>query len=198
MISQISTGPLVLFNSNKAIRNLMTYAIIFFSFNCFDAQSLVEELGGVNTDFKIISDSVEMDVLSQAIVWRGIRKMDTHRSQWVDSDYEAAHSSAYGYGYGLRALHLEFLTTSTISKEKRIDRIGLDYLELKLFDKDQKLLLKTRMTLKSLKRTSNLADLTSYSLSLIDIPVIILDRAESINILLVEAEEKRDKKKKKK
>lgn len=163
------------------------------------AQSLVEELGGVKTNFRIISDTTELPIQSQAIVWRGVKKVDKKQTEWVDSDYASAHSSAYGYGYGLRALHLEFMTSSGISKVSRNESNDGIYFELKLFDKEQQLLFKSRMSRERMKLSSNKSDLKTFSLNLMDVPLILLEETDAVSIALVIAqEEKKGKTRKRK
>lgn len=137
------------------------------------AQSLIERLGGVKTDFQFTTDSLEMPIIDQVIIKRGVS----------DYNYNDVGDSGYGYGYGLQTLHLEFITKSAIIERQRSDKRERNSLyEIKLMDKKGALLLIRKLKLRELLKVSNGDDLFTYSINLKKIPMVLLNKTKTINI----------------
>jgi hypothetical protein len=137
-----------------------------------NAQSLIEKLGGIRTDFEIRSISTDVPVLSQAIVKRGM-----HRSR-----YHNGLDEAYGYAYGVQTYYLEFSTNSKLH-ERYVSKKGRwTYYEVKLYDNSGKLIMEKKIDNHMVAISSNGDDLRTYSLNLKEIPLILLDQTKKITI----------------
>lgn len=140
------------------------------------AQSLIEGLGGVKTNFRFTMDSGEMPIIEQAILKRGVS----------DYNYNDTGDSGYGYGYGLQTFHLEFITKSAMNEKYRSkNRMKRKFYEIKLLDETNTLLLIIKMKLREVVKVSNGDDLFTYSINLKKIPMVLLDRAKIININII-------------
>lgn len=158
-----------LFNLSTSVCILITMMVTVETAN---AQSLIEKLGGVRTEFVIRSISTDVPVLSQAIVKRGM-----HRS-----NYSTGLEQAYGYAYGLQTYYLEFSTNSKIH-ERYVNKKGRrTYYEIKLFDNLGKLILVKNIGNHMVKVSSNGDDLRTYSVNLKEIPMVLLDQTKKIEI----------------
>ncbi|MBR8537792.1 hypothetical protein KDU71_19630 [Carboxylicivirga sediminis] len=138
------------------------------------AQSLVEQTGGVKTSFTITSSGIELPITAQAMVKRGISKYD----------YRSSFDSGYGYGYGMQTWRLEFTSTSGIS-EKHIPKEGSKkrrYYQCKLYDTDDQCLLDTQLELGDVIMVSNGDLLQTYSINLNSIPIILLEKTKEVQI----------------
>lgn len=145
----------------------------FFS----SAQSLTEKLGGVPTNFVITSDTNTLEVISQMIIKRG-----EYYAEYRD-DYEG--SSAYGYGY--QSFHLEFMSRQPIYHKSVYDgnirwRDMKSELYVSFYDEADNLLLNAKMPPSFLKIVDENTGLFSYSLNLVDYPIVLLDKTKRINI----------------
>lgn len=172
-------------NFRKKFQTLTFLVIVLVAFiPDLYSQSLIEDLGGVKTNFIITTDSVEMTILEQAIIKRGVRN---YKARIFDD-------GGYGYGYGLQTFHLELITKAEfVEKYRREKRSYQKYYTIKLFDKKDTLLLNKEIELSELKKFSNGDDLFIYSLDLRRIPIILLDKTTTINIDKIKKGKKQDK-----
>lgn len=161
------------FNEQAVCVSYLSFFIFSVAANNLYAQSLMEEFGAVTTEFNIISDSIEISVLAQAIVKRG----EYYSNSGAFSD------GAYGYGYGLQSYHLEFLSTSKIIEVNEIvKRHKRDYYEIKLVDDNNNFLLIDKLRERDVQVSTNGKDLTTYSINLNKIPLILLDKTKTVHI----------------
>jgi len=162
------------------IRNtilLFTSSLIIMS--NLNAQSLTESLGATKTNFKICSNTVDLETLNQIIV----------------QSAEQKYSSEYGYGY--QSFHLEFVSQNKITatkaelfESKELLQMasynsGNKYL-MTLYNSNDQVLLTTTIPLSSVDDFTNASmdnRLYFYSIDLIDIPIIVLDWTTKIDIL---------------
>ena len=135
------------------------------------------KVGGIKTDFIIITNTIEIPVVAQALLKRGISN--------YKSDYGLYHDGAYGhaYGYGLETFHFEFATTTTLTEIYRNkENVGEKYYEIELLDENDKSLMITELDFDDVKIVYNGVDLTTYSINFNKIPLILLDKTRKINI----------------
>lgn len=101
-------------NFRKKFQTLTFLVIVLVAFipNLY-SQSLIENLGGVKTNFIITTDSVEMTILEQVIIKRGVRN---YKARIFDD-------GGYGYGYGLQTFHLELITKVEFVEKYRREKI---------------------------------------------------------------------------
>lgn len=145
-------------------------------------QTLIDKIGGVRTDFTITTDSLDMQVQSQAIVKRGVSDFEADWSGYWDGAY------GIGYGYGLQTYHLEFSTDLKLIEKFKYREGSKEihyYYLVTLTDKNDNTLLVIELNLNSIKSVSNGEYLTTYSLDLNEIPMILLDKTEKIDIVLI-------------
>ena len=153
-------------------KGILLIIIQLFVINILTAQSLSESLGGTKTNFRIYSGPTELITSDQIIILRA--EKDTY------SDLYA------GWGYGYRSFHLEFISNKNIVELQSDVKSERYKMKLTFYDSDNKIL--TMVTLPShyLNEYSNSSSedaLFIYSLDLIDIPVVILDKTKKIDII---------------
>ncbi len=142
------------------------------------AQSLIKELGGVKTDFVFTTNSTKLEVVDQAIIQRGFFDFNSRTN--------SSNSTGYAYGYGLQAYHLEFVTISDlITFEKYKKKATKATYNINLYNENDTLLLNFGVLYSKSKATIKTAGLTSYSINLIQVPIIIFDRVKRIDITLI-------------
>ena len=147
---------------------------IVFSVN---AQSITEALGGIKTNFQIVSDNVDLKVTDQFIIQRANKK---YKKGW-------AGEGGYGYGYGYQSFHLEFVAhESYVTKE--IDHKDRDYNKLVLtFYDTNDVILGTRSWGRSdvdiLFHLPGESKHYFYSIDLIDVPMVLLSETAKIDII---------------
>lgn len=157
----------------KCQRFIVLISILISTIPSLYSQSLIENLGGVKTDFQFTTDSVEIPIIEQAILRRGVSKYNSG----IVSD------GGYGYGYGLQTFHLEFITEAKITERYRSGkRSNRKHYEIKLWDENDSLLLHIGIQLSELRKVSNGKNLYTYSINLNRIPIVLLDKTQKINI----------------
>jgi len=156
----------------------LTIFFLFLIFNSLFAQTLSEKLGGVKTDFTIISGEDTLEVDKQIIIKRG--DFNTNHDYYGDDD------GAYGYGYGYQSFHLEFTSKDKVAKVKlyKPKNNGQSYCTFHCYDKDGNQILEMFVPPTRLKEIKNAKTTTSYiySFNLIGIPIVILDKTTTIYI----------------
>ena len=163
------------------IKRTSSYFIAFMiivnliSFNS-NSQSLTEKLGGVKTDFVFISDSIEMDIIDQIILKRGVKDSNTSYGSYSDGAY------GYGYGYGFETFHLEFITTSKIKEIKFYERKKWTHYKIDLMAENDSLLYSFKKYPSDVVKVLNGDSLQTYSINLYKVPMIFLDRTKKIRI----------------
>jgi len=155
---------------SRITRNLFVTAILLSTL-CFNtnSQGLVEKFGGIKTNFVICDSKGEIDVLDQAIIKRTY--------QGTSSSEKAA------YGYASQALFLEF---SSLQKSKALKNINktifLSSFTVSLSDKDGNNIFSEEFSLSSFQSNTRNTSLYSYSLNLMHIPLIVLEKTHKITI----------------
>ncbi|WP_439182264.1 hypothetical protein [Carboxylicivirga taeanensis] len=155
------------------LKQFLAFTILLLAGTEAHSQSLLEKTGGITTNFTFTSASVELPVQSQAIVKRGLAKFE----------YNSGMDAGYGYGYGMECWRLEFTTTVKI-KELHInnDRSRKQYFSFNLCDKDGETLLVAQLDEEAIAMVNNGDKLLTYSINLNSIPLILLDKTQSIRI----------------
>lgn len=146
------------------------------------SQSFIEKIGGVSTNFLFSSDSIDLQIIDQAIIQRGYSNFSVDEDKSVSNSY----ANAYGYGYGLQTFHLEFITTSEIKQIVAYETkpIQAKY-NIKLYDDKNTMILEFEVLYRESKATSKLSGMTSYSINLYRIPMILFDKTKKIDITII-------------
>ena len=140
------------------------------------AQKLSEKLGGISTNFTIVSGEDTLNTESQIIIKRG--KFDFEKNYTGDDEG----GYGYGYGYGYESFHFEFTSKEKIAKTKTYNKLisSVWYCTFHCYDKDGKQILEMFLPSSRLENGSGTSYV--YSLNLIGIPIVILDNTVTIQI----------------
>lgn len=163
-------------------KSILLIAAYLFSVNILGAQNLKESLGGIKTNFLIYSDTVDLKVSDQMIILRAERKSAS------DSNFGT------GWGYGYQSFHLEFITKKNIIIESYKFRTGRDNemkLELIFYDSNNSVLATSSIPYYDIDLCNNSSIIDSpffYSIDLIDIPIVLLDKTVKIGMIKKVAE----------
>lgn len=145
----------------------------FFAFQIICAQSISESLGGIKTDYKIFSDTIDLKVVDQLVV------LAAERRSYISAGDQA------GWGYGYRSIHLEFITKKELF-ELTTENKNRNKYRLTFSDQDNVILLTINIPEYSVNKYINPFipnNRIFYSIDLIDIPLLVLDNAKGINII---------------
>jgi hypothetical protein len=150
---------------------ILFIAINLFAINLLVAQSLSESLGSTKTNFQIVSDSTDLMVSDQIILLRAEKK---------------TYSDNYsGWGYGYREFHLEFTSKKSIVERYATSRSEKHQIKLTFYDSKGNLLTNITLPAEFLNQYTNSATdntLFFYSLDLIDVPIVVLDKTKKLDI----------------
>ncbi|MGB8491882.1 MAG: hypothetical protein WCE64_12570 [Bacteroidales bacterium] len=158
-------------------KKILLIAAYIFSVNILAAQNLKESLGGIKTNFQIYSDTVDLKVSDQIIILRA------EKNYYSDSNFGT------GWGYGYQSFHLEFITKKNIKIENykyRTLRDNENKLELIFYDSNNSVLATTSFPYDYVDLFNNSSIKDSpffYSIDLIDIPVVLLDKTARIGMI---------------
>ena len=158
-------------------KGILLIAIQLFVVNVLVAQNLKESLGSTKTNFQIFSDTVDLKVSDQIIILKAEKKSNS------DATF------GYGWGYGYQSFHLEFITNKDIKVETFKYRTGRDNeekLDLVFYDSANIILATTTIPfdyVDILNNTSITDGPFFYSIDLIDIPIVLLDKTSKIGMI---------------
>lgn len=149
---------------------LWAIALQLFVFQILCAQTISESLGGIKTDFEIFSDSTDLEVTEQILVLAA-----------ESNTYDSFNDDG---GYGYQSFHLEFITQKEMN-EVPGDRKDRNNYSLTFINHENAILFSINLRNYSVKRYHN-PDIENsqffYSIDLINIPVLVLDKTKTINI----------------
>ena len=158
------------------MKKLILFAVLqTFVLSVFMGQSLSESLGAIKTDFKLSSDTTDLNASDQIIVLGAEKR--TYNS-----------SDGGGWGYGYQSFHLEFISIKKIytisggTKERNNYRLTFS-------DKENYILAKINIPGHSFKMYTNpfIKNLSIfYSIDLIYIPALLLEKTSKIDIVKLE------------
>ena len=160
-------------------RIVLLIALQLFAVNILVAQNLKEALGGVKTNFQIFSDTIDLKVSNQIIILKAEKKHD----QYADT------YSGYGWGYGYQSFHLEFITKKNIKVDTfrfQKGRANEIKLELVFYDSNNTILASASIPFDQVDVFNNSSKADSpffYSIDLIDIPIVLLDKTSKIGMI---------------
>ncbi len=160
--------------NNKVI---LLVTVSMLSFNILGAQNIKESLGAVKTNFLIYTDTVDLKVSDQIIILRA------EKQTYTDSNFGT------GWGYGYQSFHLEFVTEKNIKVENyrfRTGRDNEDKLQLIFYDSKNSILATTSIPFNYVDLFNNSSITGSpffYSIDLIDIPIVLLDKTAKIGLI---------------
>ncbi len=152
----------------------ITLAFLFLSTSWLTAQSILEQAGGVITNFILSSDSIVLPIEKQVLIRRAVSE------HYFDRNLDGGMG---GFGYGYQSLHLEFISTRPLVLHKRLGEKKELYL-FKFFDDNQQLIAQIEFQPEQIKLHKYPAASPKYvySINLKDIPIILLDQTKEINM----------------
>ncbi|HEX2921716.1 MAG TPA: hypothetical protein VHO50_11185 [Bacteroidales bacterium] len=159
------------------MKRCILFLTILAFVNDINAQSLKESLGGISTSYRIYSDSVDLKATDQIIIQRAEKNFGTD-------------TGGAGWGYAYQSFHLEFMTYRTIKTETfkyNRNQDNESKLELRFFNWKGNLLATKSIPYYSVDIVKNesLAGSPSFiSIDLINIPIVLLDEATKIDMIL--------------
>ncbi len=163
-------------------KKILLITAYIFSVNILGGQNLSESLGGIKTNFQIYSDTADLKVSDQIIVLRAEKRYSS------DSNFGT------GWGFGYQSFHLEFITKKDIKIESFKYRSGRDNetrFELVFYDSQNNVLATSSSPYHYVDLLNNSSITDSpffYSIDLIDIPIVLLDKTVKINMIKMVAE----------
>jgi hypothetical protein len=145
-------------------KKILLIAVQLFICSILGAQSLSESLGGIKTNFLIFSDSIDLQVKDQIII---------------------AKSDNYGY----QSFHLEFITVEPVKvvfKKPKLNESIETTLLMVFFDSDGKELTSVSIP-KALAKEWYSSSISRspfyYSIDLIDVPNVLLDKTKMLSMV---------------
>ena len=156
---------------------ILLFVMIQLSAIVIHAQNLDEALGGVKTNFELISGTIDLKPADQIIILRAERK------SYSDASFGT------GWGYGYQSLHLEFSITEKLTEEKfrfKTGRDNEDKIALTFYDSDNVILTNCQLNYSDVDLLYNLESVRSqffYSIDLINIPIVLLNKTAKINLI---------------
>ncbi|MEM1135798.1 MAG: hypothetical protein AAGI07_08150 [Bacteroidota bacterium] len=159
---------------------MMKYVFFLFVFQLIfcdlKAQTITEKLGGVKTNFTLFSDGNPLQVSHQLVIRKGVG--------------EFSYNTDSSYGYGFEALFLEFISAKDIkhiTKYRKQQRRA--YYQLTISSERNNINTHYELPISSVSSHAN--ELVSenfffYSFRLKNIPIILLDLTEKIEITYIE------------
>ena len=150
--------------------------LIFLFFWSISAQGqLIEQIGGIKTNFVISNENTVLNVKAQAILKRGLTEQDR--------DWSIISDVAYGYAYGLgvEVFRLEFMTDRKL-KQPQGKKNAVRKYEWRFYNESNELLLMLSVPLQHIMSYSNLKSSFIYSINLQHVPFIILEETHRIDI----------------
>lgn len=162
-------------------RLVLFIAVQLFIINILGAQNLKESLGGIKTNFQIYSDTVDLKASDQFIILRTEKKIHTDEV------------GRFAWAYAYQSYHLEFVTKQNLKVEFFKKEAGKDHgskLELTFYDSNNNVLTTTTLPYEYVDVFTNTTSMDNpnfYSIDLIDIPVVLLDKTAKINMIKLNA-----------
>lgn len=156
---------------------ILLFVIIQLSAIGIHAQNLEEALGGVKTNFKLLSGTRDLNPADQIIIQRAERK------SYSDAAY------GIGWGYGYQSFHLEFVTSENLVEEKfkfKTGRDNEDKLTLTFYDSEHVVHATLQLNYSEVDLLYNEESGRSqyfYSIDLINIPIVLLNKTAEINLI---------------
>ncbi|MEM6697480.1 MAG: hypothetical protein AAF806_22495 [Bacteroidota bacterium] len=151
------------------------HLIFMFLWSIAAHGQLIEQVGGVKTDFVISNEENILNVSTQAILKRGLTEQGLDWDAFVDGAY------GYAYGLGVEVFRLEFMTDSNL-KEAKGKKNAVRKYELRFYTKTNELLLMLSMPDRYILNYSNLKSNFVYSINLQYVPFIVLEETHRIDI----------------
>jgi hypothetical protein len=163
-------------------KNKLTIILFTFLSVSLNGQSISQKLGGIITNFTIKSESILLNNEKQILIKRGVSSYGI--------DYEPAQNFSYGYayGYGYQSYHIEFVSENRIQEKKGKNKKIYPYYECSLIDASGNKIQKAFIPEGDIKlwlgkKENN--DFYTYSINLINIPIVSLDDISEINIVKI-------------
>ena len=158
-------------------KTIFFIALLLLAYSTLYAQSLSEQMGGIKTHFQLTSMTTDLDVSDQMLI---LRAENVHQ---VDATFQA------GWGYAYRSYHLEFMAKKELIIQYFHFKPGRDNaskLNLTFYDANKDTLASFPIPFEQViiySTTSDKGDLFFYSIDLINIPAILLDKTTAIDMV---------------
>ena len=148
------------------------------------AQSLSEQMGGIKTHFQLYSLMLNLDASEQMLILR------------AESKHESDASFGTGWGFGYRSYHLEFVAQKNLFIQYFNRKPGRDNstkLKLTFYNADKQILASFSIPFERVSiysDDSDKGDLFFYSIDLINVPAVLLDKTAAIDMVEMVARSK--------
>lgn len=155
-------------------RRTITILCLLFGLMYLHGQTLIEEIGGVRTNFTIVSDTLLLDTDEQFLIKRAVHEINIEQF-----DDGTMHKSD-----GYEAFHLEFIVPQKVITKRKVGR-NREYFVLSFLTDGDQLLTEVELKDSDIKITDNWEGTTfsAYSINLQQIPLVILDRTLKVNLV---------------
>ena len=157
------------------MRQLLLLVVLFFGASHFlYSQSLLEQLGGIRTNFTIVSDSLWLDTDEQFLIERAVK----------EENIEAIDDGMQSNTETFKSYHLEFIVPKGIVTQRKIGK-NREFFKLELLGEEDELLAMLELEPAHVKFTPNWESTTysAYSVNLQEIPLVILHRTLKVNLV---------------
>lgn len=160
---------------------LTLFAILSFGASSF-AQSVSDDIGSVSCEFAYFTNNEKLEVKKQLLTERAETRTEISRSE----------NESYGSGLAYTEWHLEFVLASNIKSRNKVPDESVWHRGkycIQLLDKNRLSLVKTYLSAERLRHWQGgtaTEPLHTYSLDLIELPLVILDDVAFIDIVLID------------
>jgi hypothetical protein len=161
----------------KTAITIITLVLSFVS----TSQTLVEEMGGIDSNFEFYSNGKKLDVQKQILIERSTAK----------ASYSEVENESYGYGYAYVDWRIEFVSSNMIisrNKEKPENIWHRGRYELRLKNDSGGILLTQYLHQNMVNEWSGNtgeAAVYTYSINLHGLPVVILNNVAVVEIVRI-------------
>jgi len=162
------------------MKPLLALLVLFSSYST-QAQTVSEKLGGVHCAFELYSDTTELDVRNQLLIGRA------NTESTYSSDDNSSSASALGY----TEWHLEFVSRTKIGSRDRAYEERKNYrrhYHVQFTNSKGDIILSTYLGSDKIRLwagESYTVPIYTYSIDLINLPLISLDDVEKMNIVFI-------------
>ena len=158
-------------------RTIFFFALQLLIVSALHAQSLSEQLGGVKTHFQLYSLTTQLNATDQLLILR------------AETKHNVSETYGTGWGIGYRSYHLEFITQEELNAQRLPNNFGKSRsprLKLTFYDTNKNILASFMIPLDRVDRQYNPSVVGGplfYSIDLINIPIVLLDKAVAIDLV---------------
>lgn len=146
------------------------------------SQTIGDQIGSVSCSYLFYTNGIKIEPLKQLLIQRAESKSQISQSE----------NQSYGVGFAYTEWHLEFVTSSPIQTRKKFlneESVVRRKYCIQYSDKDGKLLAKVYQSSDGITQWSGGTEtepIYTYSLDLIDAPLVLLDDIVFLDIVYIE------------